>query len=144
MGDPIVHHVVFSVKKLTVSHLAVDPKRNKTLNHIILPSDFCTVYLRSCYFTVLKEYNLFMMGCVGLVGLESLMRPEDWLTETFPWDLHCYCHCPSVNIPQENTIPISTLHTYSQHTSSISVLLAMAYTGCFLLFRKVKVPKLFH
>ena len=86
MGDPIVHHVVFSVKKLTVSHLAVDPKRNKTLNHIILPSDFCTVYLRSCYFTVLKEYNLFMMGCVGLVGLESLMHPGDLLTEAFPWD----------------------------------------------------------
>ena len=126
-------HFDYLIICLTVSQLAVIPKRNKTLNHIILPSDFCTVYPRSSYFIVLKECILFMMGCVcvGLVGLESLMRPEDWLTETFPWDLHCYCHCPSVNIPQENTIPISTLHTYSQHTSSISVLLSMAYTGCF-------------
>ena len=103
------------------------------VHHTILPSDFCTVYPRSSYFIVLKECILFMMGCVcvGLVGLESLMRPEDWLTETFPWNWHCYCHCPSVNIPQENTIPISTLHTYSQHTSSISVLLAMAYPRFF-------------
>ena len=60
-----------------MSQLAVDPKRNKTLNRIIICQTSAEFTPRSCYFIVLKEYILFMMGCVGLVGLESLMRPGD-------------------------------------------------------------------
>ena len=59
MGDPIVHHVLFSVKKLNLSQLAVDPKRNKTSN--LKLSNFKT------YSNTIKMINTVIVAAMMLL-----------------------------------------------------------------------------
>ena len=59
VGDPIVHHVLFSVKKLNLSQLAVDPKRNKTSN--LKLSNFKT------YSNTIKMINTVIVAAMMLL-----------------------------------------------------------------------------